>query len=405
MKYLGYVLRNVRRNPVRTVLTIASISVCLFLMMVLMSFLSITEDVAKSLHDSGRLITMNSQGFAQPVPYANVTTIAAMDGVATVGELTPWDTENKEKKAVTPWQFYGGSYKDESVMGAQFGVDPDTVFSILEEYKFDPEEIKAFRARPDGIIIGRKLANEKNIKKGDSYPLKSQFYNYNLDLTVVGFYEGDNNIDQRMGFFRWSYLDEGLKAAPMGKGQSGSAGTIYFKTKPGTSQAAIIKAVDDSFRNSDKPTKTQTDEAFTQMFNEMAGDLQLYISWVGIAVAASLICCCAVAMAMSMRERTNEIAVLKAIGFSRRLVLTLVLSEAVILAGIGGLVGAMGTKLLFDSFDLSRFAAGFLPFFYVPIKTALIGLAGAVVIGFLSGVIPAALAARMPVIQGLRKVV
>ena len=163
MKYLGYVLRNVLRNPIRTSLTIASISVCLFLLMTLTSFMGVTDDVAKSLHNSGRLITMNSQGFAQPVPYANVATIAGFDDVATVGDLTPWDTENKDKKAVTPWLFYGGHYKDEQIMGAQFGVDPDTVFALLNEFKFDPSEIKAFRETPDGCIIGRKLANEKGI--------------------------------------------------------------------------------------------------------------------------------------------------------------------------------------------------------------------------------------------------
>jgi putative ABC transport system permease protein len=405
VKYLGYVMRNVRRNPIRTLLTVASISVCLFLMMVLTSLFSVTDDVARSLRDSGRLITMSSQGFAQAVPYSDVNSIAGMDGVATVGELTPWDKENKDKKAVTPWQFYGGTYKDSSVMEAQFGVDQASAFAILDEFSFDPEQIKAFRSRPDGCIVGRKLANERKIKLGDSYPLKSQFYNYNLDLTVVGFYDCPPDRDGRTVFFRWDYLDEGLKSSPQGKGQSGNAGTIYFKCKPGTSMASMAKAVDDSFRNSEKPTKTQTDEAFTQMFNEMVGDLQAYINWVGIAVTASLICCCAVAMAMAMRERTNEIAVLKAIGFSRGLVLCLVLSESMLLALMGGLIGAMGTKVLFDYFDLSTLAPAFLPFFYVPIKTALMGLAGAILVGFLAGVIPAVLAARLPVIQGLRKVV
>src|SRR4051794_25062733 len=99
MKYLGYVFRNMLRNPIRSALTIASISVCLFLLMVLLSFISVNDDVAKSLHDSNRLITMSSQGFAQPVPYANIATIARMEGVATVGELTPADKEFKDKKA------------------------------------------------------------------------------------------------------------------------------------------------------------------------------------------------------------------------------------------------------------------------------------------------------------------
>ena len=404
MKYLGYVLRNIRRNPIRTTLTIASISVCLFLLMVLLSFISVNDDVAKSLTKNGRMITMSSQGFAQPVPIANVAEIARLDDVATVGDLTPKDSQFRDKKAISPWCFYGGHYKDETIMGAQFGVDPDTVFAILDEFQVPPDQIKDFRADNAGCIIGRKLADEKKIRIGDPYPLKSEFYNFNLNLTVRGIYDAPSNRDLRTCFYHWDYLNEGLKRDARGAGAN-NAGTIFFKCRPGTQTAAVIKRIDDSFRNSSTPTKTQTEEAFVQMFNEMVGDLQTYISAVGLAVAASLTCVCGVAMAMAMRERTGEIAVLKAIGFGRGLVLTLVLTEAVIVAGLGGLIGAIGSKLLFDRYDLSQLVPAFLPFFYVPLKTALLGLAGAVAIGLFSGIIPAWLAARMPVTQGLRKVV
>ena len=124
--------------------------------------------------------------------------------------------------------------------------------------------------------------------------------------------------------------------------------------------------MDDAFRNSSTPTKTQTEEQFAKMFSEMIGDLQTLIVGVGLSVVFSLICVCAVAMAMSMRERTTEVAVLKAIGFGRGLVLTLVLVEAMIVASIGGLIGSIGTKLFFDQFDLGKLAGSFLPFFYVP---------------------------------------
>ncbi len=404
MKYLGYVVRNIRRNPIRTSLTIASISVCLFLLMVLLSFISVNDDVAKSLSNTGRMITMSSQGFAQPVPVANIQDIAAMNEVATVGELTPQDSEFREKKAITPYQFYGGKYKEESIMGAQFGVDPATIFAILEEFTVPADQIQAFRADNAGCVIGRKLADEKKIKIGDPYPLKSEFYNFNLNLTVRGIYDAPSNRDQRTCFYHWDYLNEGLKRDARGAGAT-NAGTIYFKCKAGTPATAVIKRIDDGFRNSPTPTKTQTEEAFAQMFNEMVGDLQTYINAVGIAVTAALTCVCAVAMAMAMRERTGEIAVLKAIGFGRGLVLSLVLTEAVIVAGLGGLVGAIGSKLLFDKYDLSQLVPAFLPFFYIPLQTALLGLAGSLAIGLISGIIPAWLAARMPVKQGLRKVV
>lgn len=404
MKYLGYIFRNIGRNPIRTSLTVASISICLFLTMILLSFVMVNGEVAKSLTKYNRLITMSSQGFMQAVPIANVAEVGRIEGVATVGELAPEDAQFKDRKAVTPFAWYGGKYKEDSMPGAQFGVDGDTIFAIMTEMKVPPDQIEAFRKDKSGCIIGKKIAADKNIKIGDSYPLKSTIYEYNLDLTVRGIYDAPENRDNRMCWFHWDYLNDGLKKNFQGR-RANNAGTIYFKARDGSQMPALSKKVDDTFRNSSTATKTQTDEQFAKMFSEMVGDLQTLIVGVGLAVAVSLFCVCAVAMSMSMRERTTEIAVLKAIGFGRGLVLMLVLVEAMIVASLGGLIGAIGTKLFFDQYDLGKLAGQFVPFFYVPWRVALLGLGSAVAVGFLSGLIPAFLASRMSVIQGLRKVV
>jgi putative ABC transport system permease protein len=110
-------------------------------------------------------------------------------------------------------------------------------------------------------------------------------------------------------------------------------------------------------------------------------------------------------MAMAMRERTTEIAVLKAMGFGKLLVLFLVLAESEIVAGLGGVLGAIGSKFFFDTVDVAKYSAGFLPFFYVPWETALLGLAAALAVGVASGILPAVRAAQLSVIEGLRKVV
>ena len=80
------------------------------------------------------------------------------------------------------------------------------------------------------------------------------------------------------------------------------------------------------------------------MFGEMLGDLKNAIYWIGAAVVVSLIFVAGNAMAMAMRERTTEVAVLKAIGFNKGLVLFLVMCEAVLVAGIGGALGALGLQ-------------------------------------------------------------
>ncbi len=386
-KFFGYMFRNARRNVVRSVLTVGSIAISLFLMMTLFSLLAMISEAATKVRDSNRLIVLSSQGFAQPVPISTVSEVRSLPGVA----------------AASPLSWYGGNYNEEVMPFAQFGVDPDTIFSIYNEFKVPEEQLKAFQADRSGCCIGRKLAQDRNIKVGDSLPLKGTIYPFDLNLTVKAIYDGPEDSDLRSCWFHWDYLEEGLKRDFQGR-QAGNAGAIVLKCKDGATMTPLIKQIDGMTQNSDTPTRTQTEEAFVKLFLEMYGDIRGLIGRVGLAVVFSLICVAGNAMAMSLRERTTEVAVLKAIGFSKPLVVSLVLAEAVLVSGIGGLVGALGTKLLFDWVDISRYVAQFVAAFYVPWPVAIFGLGVAILVGFVSGIFPAMRAARLSIIDGLRKV-
>ena len=389
MKFITYIFRNARRNPIRSFLTIASTSISLFLMMILVSFFTINDDLARSSRDFNRLVTMNSQGFAGTVPFSRVAEVAAMDGVV----------------ATSPFNWFGGKLGEETTPTfAQFGVDADTVFTIYDELTIPPAQLKAFREDRAGCVIGRKLAADRGLKIGDPFPLKGDIYPVDLKLTIRGIYDGPSNRDLRWCLFHWVYLDEGLKRDSQGQG-AGNAGTIFIKCKNGDVMSGLARKIDTEYLNSDAPTRTQSEEAFGMMFSEMMGDLRGMIRNIGLAVVFSLIFVAGNAMAMALRERTTEVAVLKAIGFERGLVINLVLAEAILVTAIGGVIGALGAKFLFDVVDLSAITGGALPFFFVPWNTALIGLGASLLIGFLSGVVPAVNAARVSVVNGLRKVV
>ncbi len=389
MKFLTYIFRNARRNPIRSSLTIASTSISLFLMMILVSFFTINDELARSSRDFNRLVTMNSQGFAGTIPISRAAEVAAMDGVV----------------ATSPFSWFGGKLGEETTTTfAQFGVDADTVFTIYDELTIPPAQLEAFREDRAGCVIGRKLAADRGLKIGDPFPLKGDIYPVDLKLTIRGIYDGPSDRDLRWCLFHWVYLDEGLKRDSQGQG-AGNAGTIFIKCKNGDVMSSLARRIDAEYLNSDAPTRTQSEEAFGKMFSEMLGDLRGMIRNIGMAVVFSLFCVAGNAMAMALRERTTEVAVLKAIGFGRPLVIFLVLVEAVLISGLGGVIGALGSKLLFDVVDLSQYSGGFLPLFYVSWSTALLGLAVSLLIGFASGFIPAINAARLSVVDGLRKVV
>ena len=388
MKFFGYILRNARRNPVRSVLTIASTSISLFLMMMIVTFFTINNDVSASSRVYNRIVVLNSAGFSGLIPIARVNEIGAMDGIA----------------AATPYSWFGGKYGEETMPFAQFGVDPQTFFKVYDNFTIPEAQLKAFQEDLAGCVIGRKLAEDRNFKVGDPLPLKGDLYPCDLKLTIRGIYDGPGESNRRMCLFHWSYLDESVKAVNGGK-SAANAGCIVAKCTNGEMMRPLIQKIDANYLNSDNPTRTQTEEAFGKMFTEMLGDLKGMMQWVGAAVLFSLFCVAGNAMAMALRERTTEVAVLKAIGFGKQLVLFLILAEAMIVSGIGGIIGSIGCKLFCDYVDISRFTAGFLPFFFVAWSTALLGLAVSLLIGFLSGVVPAFNASRLSVIKGLRKVV
>jgi putative ABC transport system permease protein len=400
MKYLTYILRNARRNPVRSLLTIASTAICLSLMMILMSFFAISDEANESTKISNRIASLNANGFAGMLPIKMVSEIAQLDGVV----------------AATPFSWFGGKYRDEIMPFAQFAIDPKTVFQVMDEFTVPPDELKAFQENKDGCAIGRKLAQDKQLRVGDKLPLKGDAYPVDLDLTVQCIYDGPSNRDLRMCLLNWEYLDESLKKVvftsststalqPISARVTGNAGMIFIKCKTSDDMAPLCKIIDDKYRNSDFPSRTQTEEAFGKMFEEMLGDMKGMIRIIGLAVVFSLLCVAANSMAMSMRERTSEVAVLKAIGFSRGLILGMVLVEAVLVAGFGGALGSLGSKAFCDLVDLSRYTAGFLPFYYVPWNIALYGLAVSLFIGLASGLFPAVRAANLSVVDGLRRVI
>ena len=238
---------------------------------------------------------------------------------------------------------------------------------------------------------------------GDKIPLEGSFTTVNLDLELVGIYEAPQNTGSI--FFNWYYLDELLKESV--PAMSGNAGSVPVKCKVDSEVTLMCESIDAKFSNSENATLTRTEAAFAKMFADMLGDVQLFIRIISLAVVFALTLVTATSMAMSMRERTTEVSVLKAIGFSRQRVLTMVLGESAMIAMLGGILGIAAGLGLLNMLSGVPSLAQFFPF---PVSQlvgmwmlGLVGIAGG--IGIVSGIVPAVLASNQSVIDGLRQVV
>ncbi|HET9387929.1 MAG TPA: FtsX-like permease family protein [Gemmatimonadales bacterium] len=379
MKYLRLVLANLGRHKLRSILTIASVALALFLFA---SLRSVTTTLAATAQFGGarRLVALNATGLVFPLPLAYANRIKAMPGVTNVS----WAN------------WFGGRYGDGKTFFANFAVDPETYLAIYPEIVLPADQRQAFVQDRTGALIGKRLTTRYGWKLGQNVTLQGTIFPGDWTFTIRGIYTPtDPAIGDDVLIFHHEYFDERI-------GRAGIAGWYIIEIADAAQAPVIAKSIDDVFRNSSTSTKTGTEREFQASFATMWGNVSFLMSTIGLAVVFAILLVTANAMMMSARERTGEIAVLKTVGFSDRLLFALTMVEAGALALTGAAIGLGAAKLLYPAINFN--GAGFLPGFKVATSTLVIG--GLVALGLMlaSGLVPAVRAARLPVVQALRKV-
>jgi putative ABC transport system permease protein len=181
-------------------------------------------------------------------------------------------------------------------------------------------------------------------------------------------------------------------------------GTFWVNVKDPAQMSRISDQIDDMFRNSEYPTETFTEKEFQQQFMAMIGNIKLLFTAVSLCSIFMVVLLAAITMSMAARERVTEIAVLKAIGFTGGMILTLMLIEFVTLGLIGGALGTLGAKVIYKMVNMTEVTQGFLVAFGVNGKTIATCLIASIIVGFLAGGLPALRSSRLSVVDGLRKV-
>lgn len=379
MKFLRLVVANLRRHTLRTILTIASVALALFLFA---SLRSVTTTLAATAQFGGarRLVTLNATGLVFPLPLAYGNRIKALPGVTGLS----WAN------------WFGGKYGDGKRFFANFAVDAESYLQIYPEIIIPPAQKQAFLQDRTGAIIGKRLLGVFGWKLGQNVTLQGTIFPGDWTFTIDGIYTPtDPAIGDDVLIFHHDYFDERI-------GRAGIAGWYIVQIDDPAHAPAIAKAIDDVFRNSNAPTKTGTEREFQASFATMWGNVSFLMSTIGLAVVFAILLVTANAMMMSARERTGEIAVLKTVGFSDRLLFTLIMVEAGGMALTGAVIGLGGAKLLYPAIKFN--GMGFLPGFNVTTGTLVVGAVIAVGLMLASGLIPALRAARLPVVQALRHV-
>jgi putative ABC transport system permease protein len=389
------VVVNLFRNPLRTFLTMASVTVALFLYCTLGGVLDTLQESIKVGSES-RLVTRNKISLVQWIPMAYRQRIEAVPGVKRVavqnwfGAQDPADPHGFFAQFAVDDPWYGVYANDFDIVQAS---PPQATVALPEGTN---PQLTAYSVERTACVVGEKLLQKKGWKLGQTVTLAGTIFPGDWPFTIRAVYRAKKKSfgDETM-FFHYDYLSE------KGMGGQKPVGTYVLELSDPAQAGNIAHAVDAMFENAAPATLTETEQAFQAGFVSMYGNVPFVLRVIGLAIVFSILLIAANTMMTSVRERTGEVGVLKTLGFTDGAVFAMVVAEAAIITLGGGLLGALGAKFVVEGHAV---LGGFLPPMSVYWGTVLTGIAIAVVIGAISGLTPAFQASRLRIVDALRRV-
>lgn len=390
------VFMNLFRNPLRTFLTMASVTVAIFLYCALGGVLDTLQESIK-VGSETRLITRNKVSLIFPLPISYLARLQAVPGV---------------KRVATSNWFGGTDPKSPREFFAQFAVDPE-YFAV---YRKDMNIVQASPAQaaaaiPEGAdpklaayfleqnacVVGEKLMQKKGWKLGQTITVAGTIYPGNWEMTIRAVYRATNkSFGEEVVLFPFKYLDQ--------RGMNGRSliGVYVLELSEPSRASEISKGIDQQFDSSAPATRTESEQAFQAGFVSMYGNLPFVLRVIGLAIVFSILLIAANTMMTAVRERTSEFGVLKTLGFTDGSLFGMVVVEAAFITLGGGVLGAMLAKFAVEGSGFNML--GFLPPMSVYWSTVAIGVGMSVVIGAVSGLVPAFQVSRRRIVDALRRV-
>jgi len=379
MKYLSLVLINLARNKRRTILTALSIAVSVFIFASLISLPGLLDQILRDRATSLRLICHSKASLLYMLPESYRRQIETVPHV----------------EAVAAYSVFMATYRDPNQQIGVLAVDDDHIRDIFPDWDLSAQTEREFENLRTAGLVATSLMKAYGWKIGDTIMLRGTMYPVDLQLTIVGVLNEDAAGPRII--FRRDYMEELL-------GRPGTANLFWVKVDRSQSSPEVIAAIDEMFANSAHETATETEVALIQ--SEMGGQLSLLLNgakFLALIVIFTIGLVAANTAAMAVRERRHEMAVMRAIGFTRNSIIARILVEGLIVGVTGG---ALGCAIAYLGFHLLPYVSGALG----PLALALTlsprivaySFMIAVLIGAASGLIPATLATRGDISSELR---
>lgn len=379
MKFFPLIWMNVWRRRIRTIFTLLSIFIA-FLLFGLVMTVRGAFGFGVNIAGNDRLVLINKVTLILPLPIAYRQRIEKTPGV----------------ERVTHQTWFGGAYQEARNGVASMAVEPESFLEIYKEIKLPEEQVKAWMADKQGVIVGKDIAKRNGWKLGDRFQLLAPTWQPKQpwEFNVSGIFDSGPGVNGNQVFLRYDYLDQNR-----GLGD-GIVGWYVVQIADPAKAVEMGQTFDAMFANSGFETKTTTQKGFADGFAKQVGD----IGTITVAIASIVLfmfgLVAASTMVQSVRERTSELAVLKTLGYTDRKILLLVLLESLIIT-VGG--GGLGLLTAWAIIQLGDPTGGLLPLYVLPPSNIAVGVGLMVLMGLVAGLMPAVGAMQLKITDALRK--
>jgi putative ABC transport system permease protein len=372
------VFRNTLRNRRRTILTVASVAVSTCLVAILWASYRYLQAPPEMDRTHLILSVTARTSVTIPLPVSYQSQIAKVPGVA----------------AAMPLFWFDGRYGKDADLVPALAVDAEKLPVFFSNWHLPNDQLRSFIAERDALVAGRKVVDKYDWRIGNHVHLRSPNYSdVDLDLVLRAVYTSDG--DESMLALHWDYLNEAL-------GHPDEAGQIWVLARSVDDIPHLMNDIDDVFRNSPTETRTQTLKQLVVNFLSWLGNLKEIMLMISAAVVFAVLLVVTNTMAMSIRERTPELAVMRALGFRSRQVSAMLAGEALTISLTGTTLGLALAALVFRLMEGYHIGGAMPAHIRVDATTMALSLLVAVTIGLGSALLPAYHAARLNVAEALR---
>ncbi|NLI15643.1 MAG: FtsX-like permease family protein [candidate division Zixibacteria bacterium] len=385
MWVLRLILRNTARHKLRTLLTILGLALAIVAFQVIQTTLQ-TWNAQLEASSPRRLITRHAVSYTFSLPLAYYDKISRLPGISKVGYAN----------------WFGGIYNnDPKNFFAQFPMGPEHILDIYPELIIPQEQKEQYLADKSACIAGQKLVDRFGWKIGDVIRLTSQIYPGQWDFVLKAIYKGrDPAVDENGMYFHWDYFDD--KVRQISEGWAGNVGWYIVEINDPKDAAMVSAEIDALFKNSPQQTLTETEKAFSAGFIAGFDTIIAGMKIISFLIIGVILLVLANNMIMGARERVNEFALLKTLGFRPFHIFGLLFGESFAIAIIGGIVG-----VILSYFAISFMAIALAAFFssiFIAAKTIIYSILLAMLVGLLASLLPIYRTIKTSIVDGLRNI-